>query len=145
MREAKPLLVHGPAENPENDISGAAAPEVDNVTEFIEGFRERDANDFTVPPDPNNMGLKEGKQYEMVVGRHPNERDVHGMKAGFQKPKFRKMSERDFVDKIGHCGCRNPNCWVCFLVDGVPRRFMKILDPFKDERPAYKFHMDTST
>ena len=115
------------------------------MTEFTEGFRERDANDVTVPPDPNNMGLKEGKQYEMVVGRHPNEREVRGMKAGFQKPKFRKMSERDFVDKIGHCGCRNPNCWICFLVDRVPRRFMKIVDPFKDERPAYKFHMDTIT
>ena len=133
------------AENPENDISGATAPEVDNVTEFIEGFREKDANDFTVLPDPNNMGLKEGKQYEMVVGRHahPNEREVRGMKAGFQKPKFRKMSERDFVDKIGQCGCRNPNCWICFLVDGVPRRFMKIVDlskssanPCKDQPNA---------
>ena len=98
------------------------------MTDFTESFRERDANDFTVPPDPNNMGLKEGKQYEMVVGRHPNEREVRGMKAGFQKPKFRKMSERDFIEKIGHCGCRNPNCWICFLVDGVPRRFMKIVD-----------------
>ena len=67
------------------------------------------------------------------------------MKAGFQKPKMRKMSERDFVDKIGHCSCRNPNCWIYILVDGVPRRFMKIVDPFKDERPSYKFHMDTIT
>ena len=70
------------------------------MTEFIEGFREKYANDFTVLTDPNNMGLKEGNQYELVVGRHPNEREVRGMKAGFQKPKFRKMSERDFVDKI---------------------------------------------
>ena len=45
---------------PENAISGDAAPEVDNVTDFTESFRERDANDFTVPTDPNNMGLKEG-------------------------------------------------------------------------------------
>ena len=72
------------------------------MADFNESFRERDANDFTVPSDPNNMGLKEGKQYEMVVGRHPNEREVRGMKAGFQKPKFRKMSEGDFIDKIGH-------------------------------------------
>ena len=64
------------AENPENAISGAAAPEADNVTEFIEGFREKDASDFTELPNPNNMGLKEGKQYGMVVGRHPNERKV---------------------------------------------------------------------
>ena len=67
------------------------------------------------------------------------------MKAGFKKPKMRKMSEKDFVDKLGHCGCRNPNCWICFLVDGVPRRFMKIVDRFRDERPAYKFHMATIT
>ena len=141
--EGPPGQKLGEAENPEIAISGAATPE------FAEGFRERDAidhaNDFTVPPDPNNMGLKEGNQYEMVVGRHPNEREVRGMKAGFQKPKFRKLSERDFVDKIGHCGCRNPNCWICFLVDGVPMRFMKTVDPFKDERPAYKFNMDTIT
>ena len=65
------------------------------------------------------------------------------MKAAFKKPKYRNMSEREFVDSIGHCGCRNPNCWICFLVDGVPRRFMKIVDPFRDERPAYKFHTDT--
>jgi hypothetical protein len=58
---------------PENAISGDAAPEVDNVTDFTEGFRERDANNFTVPTDPKNMGLKDGKQYEMVVGRHPLE------------------------------------------------------------------------
>ena len=58
------------AENPENEILGTTAPEADNVTEFIEGFRERDANEFTVLPGPNSMGLKEGKQYEMVVGRH---------------------------------------------------------------------------
>ena len=63
---------------PENAILGSAAPEADNVTDFTESFRERDANDFTVPPDPNNMGLKEGKQYEMVVGRHPNERARFG-------------------------------------------------------------------
>ena len=81
----------------------------------------------------------------MVIGRHPDEREVRDMKAAFKKPKYRKMSEREFVDSIGHCGCRNPNCWICFLVDGVPRRFMKIVDPFRDERPAYKFHMDTIT
>ena len=49
------------------------------------------------------------------------------------------------MDSLEHCGCRNPNCWICFLVDGVPRRFMKIVDPFRDEMPAYKFHMDTVT
>ena len=87
------------------------------MTDFTESFRERDANDFTVPPDPDNMGLKEGKQYEMVVGRHPNEREVRGMKAGFKKPKFRKMSERDFIDKIGHCGPTGGavECHVKFL------------------------------
>ena len=64
------------AENLETAILGAAGPAADNVTEFKESFRERDGNDFTVLPDPNNMGLEKGKQYEMVVGRHPDEREV---------------------------------------------------------------------
>ena len=52
-------LVYKTAKNPEHAISGAATPEVDNVTEFTEGFREEDASDVTVPPYPNNMELKE--------------------------------------------------------------------------------------
>ena len=89
---------------PENDILGDAAPEVDNVTDFTESFRERDANDFTVPPDPENMGLKEGKQYEMVVGRHPNEREVRGMKAGFKSLNFAKCRRETSSTRLDTAG-----------------------------------------
>ena len=97
--------------------------------EFNETQRQRDGNDIYLPARTNPT--EDGKSYEVVIGRHPDEREVRGMKAAFKKPKYGKMSEREFVDSIGHCGCRHPNCWVCFLVgDGVPKRFMKIVDPF---------------
>ena len=52
-RHQELALVYGPSENPETAILDAATPEVANMTEFTEGFWERDANDFAVPPEPN--------------------------------------------------------------------------------------------
>ena len=63
-----------------------------------ENQRQSHGNDIYLPTRANPTRANptgDGKVYEMVIGWHPDEREVRGAKAGCKKPKFRKMSERD--------------------------------------------------
>ena len=64
----------------------------DEPVEFDDTQRQRHGNDIYLPARTNPT--EDAKVYEMVIGRHPDEREVRGIKAAFKKPKYRKMSER---------------------------------------------------
>ena len=80
---------------------------------------------------------------EVFWGRHDDEREIRGVKAGLRKRK-RELKLVDFHSEYDHLGCM-PNCVICALVSGCMRRVYKKIDPHLETRPMYYLHMDTIT
>jgi len=80
---------------------------------------------------------------EVLVGQHDADRQLRGVKLGL-KTDIQKMSCKDFHKFYGHLGCQG-DCEVCKMVKGASRRIRKKVDPHKENRVAYKFHLDTIT
>ena len=80
---------------------------------------------------------------EVFHARHIEEREIRGVKAGLRKKK-RAMSQQEFHEQHMHMGT-SPNCKICILAGGTLRRILRKVDPHKETRVAYTFHMDTLT
>jgi site-specific DNA-cytosine methylase len=80
---------------------------------------------------------------DVMVGQHDADRQIRGVKAGLKSDR-QKMTEANFHTHYGHLGCRL-DCLICRMVKGASRRIRKTVDPHKEQRVAYKFHMDTLT
>ena len=107
----------------------------------------RDAVQWHTEPEAAELAADlwaySGNVTEIFFSRHESEREIKGTKAGLRKKK-RDMTKEDFHDLFLHMG-DHPNCWICTMVAGCMRRIYKKMDPHKEKRPAYKFHMDTIT
>ena len=80
---------------------------------------------------------------EVFWGRHDDEREIRGVKAGLRKRK-RELNAVDFHNEYDHMGCL-PNCIICAIVSGSMRRVFRKIDPHIETRPMYYVHMDTIT
>lgn len=78
-----------------------------------------------------------------ILARHPDERQVKGVKAGL-KPAKQKMPMTMFHKKHAHIGT-DDGCFICRLVKGAMRRIYKKHTPYKETRPAYAWSMDMVT
>jgi len=80
---------------------------------------------------------------EVYVGQHDADRQLRGVKLGL-KSDIQKMTASEFHKHYGHLGCQG-ECEICKMVKGASRRIRKKVDPHKENRVAYKFHLDTIT
>jgi len=80
---------------------------------------------------------------EILVGQHDADRQVRGVKLGLKTDK-QKLTAKQFHEHYGHLGC-GAECMICKMVKGASRRIRRKVDPHKENRVAYKFHMDTIT
>ena len=85
---------------------------------------------------------------DVVIGQHSEDRAIRGTKAGL-KSKQQKMPISDFHVDYGHMGscvgtAKRP-CLICRLVKGAARKIFSKVDPHRETRPGFKWHMDTVT
>jgi site-specific DNA-cytosine methylase len=82
---------------------------------------------------------------DIVIAQHSEDRAIRGTKAGL-KSKQQKMPIDDFHEDYGHLGCCGKRqCLICRLVKGAARKIFRKVDPHRETRPGYKWHMDTVT
>ena len=81
--------------------------------------------------------------HDVLVAQHDADRQVRGVKLGLKTDR-QKMTEKQFHENYGHLGCGG-DCKICKMVKGAARRIRRKVDPHKETRAAYKFHMDTVT
>ena len=82
-------------------------------------------------------------QTEIIVGQHDADRTLRGVKTGL-KSKVSKMTVKEFHKHYGHLGC-DADCLICKMIKGAARRIYKKVDPHQENRPGFKWHMDTVT
>jgi hypothetical protein len=83
---------------------------------------------------------------DIIIAQHADDKAIRGTKAGL-KSKQQKMPIVDFHKGYGHlgsCGCKAP-CLICRLVKGAARKIFSKVDPHRETRPGFKWHMDTCT
>lgn len=87
-----------------------------------------------------------GDVVDVWVAQHAEDRVIRGTKAGLRS-KQQKQPILEFHDDYGHLGCAGSKkpCLICKLVKGAMRRIMHKVDPHKETRPGFKWHMDTVT
>ena len=85
---------------------------------------------------------------DVIIAQHEEDRAIRGTKAGL-KSKQQKQPILDFHSDYGHIGgdCQKigVNCLICKLVKGASRKIYSKVDPHRETRPGYKWHMDTIT
>ena len=89
-----------------------------------------------------------GDVVDVIIAQHEDDRVLRGTKAGL-KSKQQKMTIKDFHEHYGHMGCDHQkvgeSCLICTLVKGAARKIFRKVDPHRETRPGYKWHMDTVT
>ena len=88
--------------------------------------------------------LPDDKRVEVVFARHPDDRQVRGVKQSLPKKSKRNMTEAEFHEWYGHMGS-GKNCALCHLVRGCMRFIYKVVDKYVETRMGYFFDMDTLT
>lgn len=79
-----------------------------------------------------------------VWARHPDERQVKGVKQGLKHGK-QKMPYREFHRKHAHIGNCDDTCDVCRMIKGAMRRINKKVDPHRETRVGHTWVMDSIT
>ena len=80
----------------------------------------------------------------IVVARHPDERQVKGVKSGLKSGK-QKMPYLEFHKKHAHIGNCSDSCKVCHMIKGAMRRITKKVSPYRENRPGHTWSMDMIT
>lgn len=80
---------------------------------------------------------------DVTIAQHEDDRAIRGVKLGLKSEK-QKMTAAAFHSDYGHLGS-SPKCLICKLTKGSARKIYKKVDPHRETRPGYRFHMDTVT
>jgi hypothetical protein len=78
---------------------------------------------------------------EVIVAQHEDDRSIKAVKAGLPSREKRTMSAHDFHCMMGHLGA-DPDCVICKEAKGTMRYIRRTVDPHKETRVAYTFHLD---
>lgn len=88
--------------------------------------------------------IPENKRLEVVLSRHPDERNERGVKQYLPTKEKRNMLAENFHKWYGHVGT-SKNCRVCALIRGCMKFMYRIVDKYIEIRMGYFWDMDTLT
>ena len=75
---------------------------------------------------------------EVMIGQHPMDCEIRGVKAGLRTEKQR-MTELEFHQLFGHIGVC-PQCNICKLSKGASRRIKRKVDPHRETQPGHTLY-----
>ena len=81
---------------------------------------------------------------EVIVAQHHDDRSIKAVKAGMPSKEKRMMSAHDFHCMMGHLGA-DPDCVICREAKGTMRYIHRTVDPHRETRVAYTWHLDMLT
>ena len=89
-------------------------------------------------------GRVSGDGGSVIVARHPDERQVKGIKLGLKHGK-QKLPWIKFHKTHAHLGNCDDTCAVCKMIKGSMRRIYKKTVPYKENRVGHTWTMDAIT
>ena len=102
---------------------------------------ERAAKSKQVESMGHSKDIKEVN--EVSYAQHPLDKMIKGVKAGLKRDR-QKLSYKDAHELFGHLGSL-PKCKICKLTKGCMRKILKKVDPHREYRAGFRWHMDTIT